>query len=200
MQRGGQVTGDPGHAPRVGAVGLHGDVEDRVGPIPSASTRRAPGVNAAGCSAVVASPPAVPARGTMRMPSWSSVNPSSRPEHSIPLETTPFILRRLISKPPGEHRPDRGEGDDVAFVEVPGPAHHLDRLAARLDHDPADAIGAGDGADLEHTGQDDVAEALPHVLDLLDDEAEVVEGRRQVGGVALEGGEVRQPRQRDAHR
>ena len=45
--------------------------------------------------------------------------------------------------------------------------------------DPPDAVRPGDGADLEDACQHDVTEALPDAHDLLDDEAEVVEGRRQ---------------------
>src|SRR5216683_1048175 len=39
------------------------------------------------------------------MPSWSSVRRSSRPEHNMPSDETPFILRRVISKSPGSTVP-----------------------------------------------------------------------------------------------
>ena len=125
------------------------------GPIPSASTRAA----RAGSG--------TPARPTRRRHAAEDEDPlvvlgqpELAPRAQHPVGDDAFHLAPADREPAGEHRAHRGEGHDVALVEVPRPAHHLDRLAAGLDHDTADPVGPGDGADLEHAGQDDVAEAL----------------------------------------
>ena len=94
---------------------------------------------------------------------------------------------------------DRRQRDQVPNLEVPRSAHHLDRTVAGIDHHPADLVGPGDAGDLVHPGHHDVGQALADALDLLDHQAEVVEGGGQVGRLAVEGGEITEPRKRYAH-
>src|SRR5690606_13866135 len=42
-----------------------------------------------------------------RMPVWSSLTPSSRPEQIMPLDACPYVLRAEISNPPGSTPPGR---------------------------------------------------------------------------------------------
>ncbi len=76
------------------------------GTIPMASTSRRPGT----APFEPPEPPALSAPSSTRIPSWSSDSPSSRPEHSMPLEVTPFIVRRPISKSPGSTAPTGARG------------------------------------------------------------------------------------------
>ena len=104
-------------------------------------------------------------------------SPSSRPEHSIPFETTPRIVRRAISMPPGSRVPTRASGTRSPSAKLKAP-QTISRLRRPVDDHPADPVGPLDRpATSSHPGDDDVAEALAHALDALDHEAEVVEGR-----------------------
>jgi hypothetical protein len=47
------------------------------------------------------------------MPLWSSEMPSSRAEHNIPSDTTPRILRFVISNPPGSDAPTMANGATI---------------------------------------------------------------------------------------
>ncbi len=107
-RRGGKVTGHADHAPGVGAIGLDGHVEHDIG----LDTERHGEGGAHG---------GAPRPLSTRMPSWSSETPSSLPEHSMPLETTPFIFRRVIVKSPGRTAPTgaRGTRSPTAKFEAP---------------------------------------------------------------------------------
>src|SRR5438132_609593 len=62
--------------------------------------------------------------------------------------------------------------------------------ATGVDHHLADLVGLGDGPDLEHPGDDHVAQPLADPLQGVDDQAQVVEGLGQLDGVDLDGCEV----------
>ncbi len=63
-------------------------------------------------SASISGVPGSPGASSPRTsrPAWSSERPSSLPEQSMPLETTPRSLRRPISKPPGRMAPTGASG------------------------------------------------------------------------------------------
>ena len=127
------------------------------------------------------------------MPSWSSESSSSRPEQSIPLEATPFILRRPMANPPGRTAPTgaRGTRSPTSKFQaphttstVPSPSSTTTRriLSAR-------SIGAISSTRATITSPS----PSPTVSMLLDDQAEVVESRGQLGRLPDEGGEVSKP-------
>ncbi len=100
----------------------------------------------------------------------------------MPFETTPFILRRSIRNSPGNTLPTGTNGtmSPTSKFQAPQTTSTVSRVAHVDDH-AADAVGACDGRYLENLGHHDVAEPLPHPLDALDDEAEGVELRGQLG-------------------
>jgi hypothetical protein len=100
----------------------------------------------------------------------------------------------------GHGRADGGQGDQVAGRHVERPAGDLQRLAvASVDIDQVDLVGVGVRARGEDPGHDDPAEPLADAVELLDGRAEVAELLADGLGVALDGGEVPQPRQKDLH-
>ena len=103
------------------------------GSIPSASTAARPGV----------------ARSTASRTDDPVVvvgQASSGPEQSMPFETTPFILRRPISKPPGSTAPTGASGTRSPTAKFQAPHTICSGLAAGVDGHQPDLVGAGDGA------------------------------------------------------
>ena len=148
----------------------------------------------------------VPGSPGASSPRTSSPAPSSvMPELACPSRAcrwtqTPRILRRPISKPPGQDGADRGQRHPVADREVVRPADDLERRPApastttrRIRSAPSIGVDLGDAAD------HDVLEPLADVLDRLDDQAEVVERGPQHPDVVGEGSEVTEPAERSAH-
>ena len=80
------------------------------------------------------------------MPSWSSDSRSSRPEQSIPFETTPFILRWPMAKPPGSTAPTGARGTRSPTAKFCAPQTTSTGPSPAVDHHPADPVGALDGA------------------------------------------------------
>ena len=134
-----------------------------------------------------------------RIPSWSSERRSSRPEHSIPLETTPFILRLAMAKPPGSTAPTGARGTRSPTSKFQAPqttsigAVPSWTTTRRIRSAPS--MGASSSTWATTTS----AEALADPLDALDHQTQVVQDRGQVSGIPLEGGEVTKPRKRYAH-
>ena len=63
------------------------------------------------------------------MPSASAVSPSSSPEQSIPLLTTPIFSVRSIRRSPGRTAPGSATGHPLAGGDVRRAADDLERLA-----------------------------------------------------------------------
>ncbi len=176
MQSVGEVAGDARDAPRIRAVALDRDVEDHV-------TFQADRLQEwrSGLARRVRpedhQPVAVVAEAQL----------AARAQH--PVRGDPAQLPagdRLLGL--REERADRRERHAVADIEVARAAHDLEWLGTGVDDDQADPVGTLDGTNLEDSAHDDLAQALPHVLDALDDEPEVVErspqqrrGRRGTG-------------------
>ena len=76
------------------------------------STARSKTTSCTSPSASISGVPGSPGASSPRIsrPAASSERPSSVPEQSMPLETTPFILRWPISKPPGRMAPTGASG------------------------------------------------------------------------------------------
>ena len=177
-----QVAGHAGHGPGVGAVALHGDVEDDVGLDAKGLGQR---LARGGPPATVGRAPAA-RRGRRRAR-------ARRPEHSIPLEITPSSSAGPIAKPPGSTAPTgaRGTRSPTEKFQAPqttssGPSP-ASTTTRRIRSAPSMAAISSTRATTTSS------EALADVLDPLDHQAEVVEGGGQVRRVALEGGEVAQP-------
>ena len=181
-----EVAGDPHHRPRVGAVALDGDVEDGVGLEPQRLGQRrarfARGLVAQDqqAGAVVGEPELLP-----------------RAQHPVGPDAAHLAADDLVAA--GQDGSDRSEGHAVPHREVVRPAHDLQRLGPGIDDDAADLVGTLDRVDLEHPADHHVAQPLPHVLDPLDDQPEVVERVAQCPDVVGERGEVTEPAQRGAH-
>ncbi len=142
-----QVAGDPDHGPGVGAVALDRDVEDDVGLQPerlhewrARLTRRLVAQDQQ-AGAVVGQPELL-----------------ARAQHPVGLDTTQRAPRDLGAV--RKDGADRGEGDAVPQREVVRAAHDLELVRAGVHHDPPDAVGPLDGADLGHPADHDVAQAL----------------------------------------
>ena len=81
---------------------------------------------------------------------------SSVAEQSMPLEVTPRIVRRAISKFPGKTAPTGAEGHVVSHRDVHRATDDLERAVARVDDDESNAVGTLDRADLVDARDDDV--------------------------------------------
>ena len=135
------------------------------GTIPSASVSRSPTAGSMSSSRIM-------------RPSWSSLKCSSRDEQSMPFEITPRIVRRRSRSPPGSTAPTGASGTWLPTSKFIAPQTISSGPSPASTDDQANAVGALDGADLVDSRDDHVLEALAHALDALDDEAQVVEGRR----------------------
>ena len=134
------------------------------------------------------------------MPSGPSPRPSSCEEHSIPLDTTPAILRRPISMPLGIMVPTvaRGTRSPTAMLKAPQPTSSGSPSPASTTTRwilLAPSMRPG----LEHAGHDDAVESLADAVQLLDGHAEVAHRLAERDRVALERGEVAQPGEEDLH-
>jgi len=135
-----------------------------------------------------------------RMPAASWLRPSSFPEHSIPFDSTPFIRRLVIVGPSGSAVPTVARGTRSPTEKFVAP-----HTTSTVSPPPASTVtrwmwvGRGYGRDLEHPGNHHTVEPLAHALDAVDDQTEIVEGQSQFGGIGLDGREITEPGQGDAH-
>ena len=117
---------------------------------------------------------------------------ASRAQHPVRGDAAQFPAGdRLLGL--REERADRRERHAVADIEVARAAHDLERLGTGVDDDQADPVGTLDRTNLEDSAHDDLAQALPHVLDALDDEPEIVERSPQHVEVVGKRGEITEP-------
>ena len=116
--------------------------------------------------------------GSTRMPSCSSLRPSSFSLRTMPAESTPrmarsFSLASFPVWPSMSIAPFSGEGDLLAGGDVGRATDDRLRPLAGVDRSEAEAVGVGVGLDAEHVGHADelglplLADDLP-ALDLGD--------------------------------
>ena len=184
---GAEVARDALDAPRVGAVALDREVEDDVRGEPERVDQPV---------AHALRQPRVEDEQALRGRRQAQLARASRACRWL---VTPRITRWRNREPPGQGRAHRGEGHEVADLEVPRAADHLERLGAGVDAHEADLVGAGDRVDAGHARHEDVVEALADDVDALDHQAEVVEGLAQLVDALVEVDELAQPAQRDPH-
>ena len=182
---GGQVAGHPGHRQRVGAVGLHLQLDDHLG----AQAERLAHRGAEGQVAAQVQDALVVVAEAQFL---------GRAEHAV----GPFAAHLAAGDlhAVGHHRADRRQRHQDARLQVGGAAGDLQRLpVAGVDVDQADAVGVGVGPDVEHLGNDDALQVGANRLDRLDRQAQAAarlgDQRRVVGQV----GELGHPGQNDSH-
>ena len=105
----------------------------------------------------------------------SSERPSSLPEHSMPLEVDAPHLAPADLEAAGQHGADRGQRDPVAHREVVGAADDLERVRRRHRPRPGGSCRRLRWRRSRAPGDHDVVQALAHLLDRLDHQAQIVE-------------------------
>ena len=187
MQAGRQVAGDTGDAPGVGAVPLDGDVEDGVG-----LESRAPRSEA--CRARPARRRPAPG-GRLRRRRGRALRPST----ACRWRRRPSSCGGRSRSSPGSTAPTGANGTRSPTEKLEAPQTISSGSPPASTTTTADAVGPLNGGDLGDPGDDDVSEPLPHPLDLLDHQAQVVERGHEHPDVIGEGGEVTEPAEWSAH-
>jgi hypothetical protein len=123
---------------------------------------------------------------------------AARAEHAVgPLAAQLATLDLHAARHDGAEGRQRHE---IADRHVERAAADLERLAvAGVDVDELDAVGLGVRSEGEDPGDHDAVETLAEVVDRLDGHAEVAHLLAERDRMALDGGELTQPRQQDLH-
>ena len=150
--------------------------------MPSASTRRVPGVSAS---------------SRIMMPSPSVPSSSSRAEQIIPCDSTPFILRAPMAKSPGRTAPTGANATVAPASKFHAP--HTTCVGSPPASTTTRRIRSAPliGPTSRTLGDDHVADAGAHVRDALDHESELVRRVDERVDVIAERREVAQPRERN---
>ena len=137
----------------------------------------------------------------MRMPSASEVRPSSSPEHSMPLLTTPIFSVRSIRRSPGRTAPGRATGTrwpGAMFV-----APHTMSSGSPVPHGHAgqrQPVRPRMLLDRQQLPDDDLLPVRAPALDALDLHAEQGQSLGEGLGRHVDVDELPQPAERDPHR